>query len=102
MFTWDPYKALANCEKHGVSFDEAATVFEDIDALALDDSSHSTVERRAFRIGRSHNGRILTVVYTTRRLHGSQSKAPQNTRLISARQASRKERRIYRATPSGR
>ena len=91
MFTWDIAKAIANFEKHGVSFEEAATVFEDANGLDWDDLTHSHQEPRFKRLGQSVMGRILLVVYTKRRSeHGKES-----IRIISARQASRKERQAY-------
>ena len=91
MFSWDARKALGNLAKHGVSFDEAATVFADPDALDFDDVEHSEAEIRSVRIGFSFGGRILFVVYTVRRLRHEK----ETIRIISARQATRKERRAY-------
>ncbi|MBK7420711.1 MAG: BrnT family toxin [Nitrospira sp.] len=91
MFTWDITKAITNHKKHGVSFEEATTIFVDADALDGDDLRHSAHERRRRRIGRSLSGRILFVVYTIRR----RGHEKETIRLISARQASRKERQAY-------
>lgn len=90
-FTWDIQKAIANFEKHGVPFEEATTVFVDPNALDGDDPQHSAHERRHRRIGRSLSGRILFVVYTIRK-RGHEN---ETIRIISARQASRKERQAY-------
>ena len=91
MFTWDLQKARGNCDKHGVAFEEAATVFADPVGLDWEDPVHSEEERRSRRLGRSVAGRILLVVYTVRRtIHGSET-----IRIISARQASHKERTAY-------
>jgi uncharacterized DUF497 family protein len=90
-FTWDIHKAIANFEKHGVPFEEAATIFGDANGLDGDDAEHSTHERRRQRIGRSLTGRILFVVYTIRRT----THEKETIRIISARQASRKERQAY-------
>jgi hypothetical protein len=91
VFTWDIAKAIANFEKHGVSFEEAATVFEDANGLDWDDLTHSHQELRFKRLGQSVMGKILLVVYTKRRSeHGKES-----IRIISSRQASRKERQAY-------
>lgn len=90
MFEWDPRKAKANADKHGVSFDEAVTIFLDADALDGPDLQHSTGEGRFRRLGRSVEGRILTVVYTLRRAGHAE-----RIRLISARRASRRERAAY-------
>ena len=61
-FTWDIPKAIANFEKHGVPFEEAATVFGDANSLDGDDAEHSTQERRRQRIGQSVAGRIPFVI----------------------------------------
>jgi uncharacterized DUF497 family protein len=91
VFSWDARKASSNLKKHGVSFEEAATVFGDPEALDWDDFEHSDSEQRSVRLGFSATGRILFVVYTTRRLeHGKET-----VRIISARQATRKERKAY-------
>ena len=91
MFAWDARKALANLHKHGVSFEEAATVFADPDALEWEDPAHSEAERRSKRLGHSLRGRVLVLVYTLRRTKDG----TETIRIISARQASRKERRAY-------
>ncbi len=91
MFSWDAQKAIANYEKHGVSFEEAATVFADPEGLDWEDLRHSHLERRSRRLGVSAAGRVLLVVYTLRRLKNAQ----ETIRVISARQASRKERQAY-------
>jgi uncharacterized DUF497 family protein/uncharacterized protein YuzE len=81
---WDAAKARSNLRKHGVSFDEATTVFADQHAYP----SHSRAEERLLVLGRSHRGRLLLVAYAER---GA------GTRLISARRASPSERRRYEA-----
>jgi len=91
VFSWDARKALSNLKKHGVSFEEAATVFSDPEALDWDDPDHSKLELRSKRLGASTAGRILTVAYTARRLKNGK----ETIRIISARQATRKERRAY-------
>ncbi len=91
MFSWDIRKAISNYEKHGVPFEEAATVFADIEGLHFGDVQHSTSEKRFKQLGRSVAGRILLVVYTVRR----QNNGTETVRIISARQASRKERAAY-------
>jgi uncharacterized DUF497 family protein len=85
-FEWDPAKAAANLLQHGVSFEEAATVFEDPLAKLHDDPDHSGTERRDIIVGHSVEGRLLLVSFTDR---GS------NIRLISARPVTRLERRDY-------
>jgi len=91
MFSWDVRKAQVNYDKHGVAFEEAATVFADPAGLDWADPGHSREEWRCKRLGRSVAGRILLIVYTVRRMpHGNET-----IRIISARQASRKERTAY-------
>lgn len=85
-FEWDPQKAGANLQEHGVSFEEASTAFQDPLAKVHDDPDHSSVERRDIVVGHSLEGRLLVVSFTDR---GS------NIRLISARCATRRERRDY-------
>jgi uncharacterized protein len=85
-FEWDPDKASHNLEKHGVSFDEAKTVFEDALFLVFADPDHSETEKRYLIIGRSTRGRLLVVAHAERR---------KAVRLISARKATRRERRRY-------
>src|ERR1017187_5601460 len=87
-FEWDPTKAASNFFKHGVSFNEAITVFDDPDRLLLPDPWHSTpVEKRELVIGTSDLERELLVVYTERN--------SDQTRIISARPAHRRERKLY-------
>jgi len=85
-FEWDAEKAAANIAKHAVGFSEACTVFEDPRAVALADTRHSGAEARFVLLGRSFHHRLLVVCYTDR---------PPRTRIISARRASRRERRQY-------
>lgn len=92
MFEWDTRKAAVNRTKHGVSFEEAATVFGDPQALDGPDLIHSEKERRSLRLGRSAAGRVLIVAYTLRRRGDGES-----VRIISARRSSRKERAAYAA-----
>jgi uncharacterized protein len=94
VFEWDAWKAAGNRGKHGVPFDEAATVFGDPDALDGPDLSHSEKEPRFLRLGRAVTGRVLMVAYTVRRRDDGES-----IRIISARRASRKERAAYTASP---
>jgi uncharacterized DUF497 family protein len=85
-FEWDEAKAQTNLEKHGVSFDEATSVFEDDDAGIKDDLDHSVGEHREIIVGRSAQGRLLLISFTER---------GENIRIISARAATRRERRFY-------
>jgi len=86
QFEWDPKKARANLRKHGVSFDEAATVFLDDLSLTGDDPDHSVSEERYVTFGVSNAGRLLVVAHTER---------GDRTRVISARPATRSERKLY-------
>ena len=88
-FEWDPEKARRNLEKHGVSFEEAATVFGDPLSLTVDDPTHSEAEDRFVTVGGTATGRIVVVVHTDR---------DDSIRLISARPATSRERRAYEET----
>jgi len=85
-FEWDTNKARQNFSKHGVAFEEAATVFGDPLSLTIEDPLGSPSEERLITMGQSSAGRILVVVHTAQ---GS------NIRIISARTATRRERRVY-------
>ena len=85
-FEWDDEKAVANLEKHGVSFGEATEVFYDPNALEGFDAEHSTDENRFFIIGLSSR-RLLYVVYAER--------AGDVLRIISARRAVKREQELY-------
>jgi len=91
VFSWDARKAVTNYAKHSVPFEEAATVFTDPDALQWEDLQHSQAERRLRRLGRSYEGRVLLVVHAVRRMKDGK----ETIRIISARQASRKERKAH-------
>jgi len=65
-FEWDEAKAILNEQKHGISFEEAATIFADPLALTIVDEAHSDEEDRFVDIGESSSGRLLVVVYTER------------------------------------
>ena len=86
QFEWDPKKARRNLNTHGVSLDEASTVFRDPLSLTIDDPLHSIAEKRSVLIGQSRSGRTLVVVHT---VHG------ERIRIISARRATKKERLEY-------
>jgi uncharacterized protein len=86
QFEWDAQKAKLNYEKHGVSFDEAKTVFNDPFSITISDSEHSADESRFIDIGLSNHGRLLVVVYTERE---------ESIRVISSRKASKREIQIY-------
>ncbi len=85
-FEWDPNKARINFAKHNVSFHEASTVFADPLSLTFPDPDHSDVETRNITIGKSMQGRLLIISHTNR-WH--------RIRIISARRATRRERKIY-------
>ena len=85
-FEWDQNKAKINLATHGVAFEEAATVFGDSLSLTIPDPVHSQVEHRWIVVGQSHQSRLLVVVHTER---------GDNIRIISARLASRRERKQY-------
>lgn len=86
-FEWDPQKAQSNQVKHGVRFEEAISAFDDPRALIATDSKHSTEdEKREWIIGETDSKSIVVIIYTDRGIR---------RRLISARPASRKERKMY-------
>ena len=86
IFEWDWKKAESNARKHGVTFEEASTVFADPLGLLMPDPDHSLSEERYLVLGRSNRQRLLVVAFAER---------PPRTRLISARRATRRERRCY-------
>jgi uncharacterized DUF497 family protein len=85
-FEWDPKKAEANLKAHGISFDEASTVFRNPLAQVLPDPSHSVGEERVLLVGHDAQGRVLMVVFTERQ---------DRIRIISARVATKRERQGY-------
>ena len=87
-FEWDPTKALANIKKHGVTFEEARSVFLDERALMIADPDHSAAEDRFVLLGLSAASRVLVVVHCYRQDEST-------IRLISARRATRPERETY-------
>lgn len=86
-FQWDPAKAAGNIRKHGITFDEAVTVFKDPLALIFDDEEHSVDEHREIIIGRSTLRRMLLVCFVERN--------EDTIRIISARPATRTEIKDY-------
>ena len=86
QFEWDEPKARTNLAKHGVSFEEASTVFADLLSITIDDPEHSEAEDRFIILGHSHRQRLLVVVHNER---------GDRIRLISARRANRNERKQY-------
>ena len=85
-FEWDPNKAVSNLQKHGVSFEEAATVFRDTLSITIPDPDHSVHEERYITIGSSSRLRLLMVAHSERE---------GRIRVISARELTRKEREQY-------
>jgi uncharacterized protein len=65
-FEWDADKEILNIKKHGVSFTQAVTTFNDPDGIDLEDIAHSDSEKRRFWIGRTSDNRVVTVRYTVR------------------------------------
>ncbi len=86
QFEWDPKKAKRNHKKHGVHFEEAATVFYDPLSATFDDPDHSISEQRQITIGFSARGRLLVVSHTER---------DKNIRIISTRVATARERKRH-------
>jgi uncharacterized protein len=86
IFGWDPHKARTNLKKHDVSFEEATSVFGDPHSSTIPDPLHSDREERFVIIGLSYRLRTLIVVHTEHR---------GKIRIISAREATRQERKTY-------
>jgi uncharacterized protein len=86
LFEWDTHKARKNEEIHGVSFDEASTAFRDTLSLTIHDPLHSDEENRFILTGNSARNRLLVIVHTER---------GEKIRIISARKATKKERKQY-------
>jgi uncharacterized DUF497 family protein len=85
-FEWDQHKADSNLKKHGVSFQEATSVFADALSITISDPDHSASEARFLDLGLSHRNRLLVISYTER---------GETIRIISARRASRSEQKYY-------
>lgn len=88
---WDPEKAKENWQKHGVRFEQAATVFRDPKAMTLYDDEHSVTEERWITMGISANNILLVVHHTFR----EETMNTATIRLISSRKAIQKERQQY-------
>jgi len=86
LFEWDKVKARTNLEKHGITFDEASTAFEDPLSLTIPDPLHSENENRFVLIGYAYRGSLIVVVHTER---------GDSVRIISARHATRKEKKRH-------
>ena len=91
QITWDPDKAAANLDKHGVDFQDAATVFTDPLSTTFPSEDHSDNESRFVTIGESTKGELLVVAHT---------EGDDIIRTISARRATRQERRFYEGKPT--
>jgi len=88
-FEWDPSKAAGNVRKHKVAFNEAATVFGDLNGITASDPDHSADEQRYITVGWSNRGRLLMVAHAERH---------ERIRIISARPLTKSERRAYEET----
>jgi len=90
-FEWDPDKARANCRKHGVAFEQAATVFRDPRAVSMYDDTHSGKEDRWITMGVSAGGGLLVVHHTFEEETANRVRI----RIFSSRRATKKEIRQY-------
>lgn len=90
-FEWDATKASSNLRKHGVSFESATTVFNDPLMLSIPDLEHSKIEERWLTLGLTQNSRTLVVIHTYQEITDNAI----NIRMISARPATKQERRQY-------
>ena len=90
-YEWDGKKAISNEHKHGIGFVEASSVFDDPLGMSMPDSEHSFDEDRWITMGNSVRGRVLVVVHV--RVHSGEN--DEVIRLVSARRATRLERREY-------
>jgi uncharacterized DUF497 family protein len=86
LFEWDENKAKSNALKHGITFEEAVTVFADPYLMLTEDSQHSYGEEREWAIGETENGLLVVVIFTVR---------AKQIRIISARKAMKREREGY-------
>lgn len=85
-YEWDLKKSIANLTRHGVSFEEAASAYNDPLAITFPDPDHSVGEERLLTFGLSNTGRLLAIISTERETA---------LRIVSARKATRRERGIY-------
>lgn len=85
-FEWDSRKARQNLRKHHVSFEEATTAFRDPLSVTAPDLTHASSEYRLVTFGLSSTGKLLTISHTERK---------ESIRIISARRATKQERKIY-------
>ena len=94
-FEWDGNKADSNSKKHGVTFEQAATVFLDALAVTVFDAAHSQYEERWFTLGHTTDGVLLAVAHT----YQATSARSIRIRIISARPATKQERCFYADDP---
>ena len=94
-FEWDLAKAISNFAKHGVTFEQAATVFLDPLAITVFDNAHSQIEERWFTVGLEAGGGLLVVVHTFQ----DQNPNIARVRIIFARTATKQERHVYEDEP---
>ena len=94
-FEWDPVKALSNQQKHGVTFDQAASVFLDPLMVTVYDQDHSQQEDRWHTVGNDGGGKLITVSHTFRETEPGRMRV----RIISAREATRNERQYFENEP---
>jgi len=92
QFEWDSSKARQNSKKHGITFERAATVFLDSDALSIYDEEHSREEDRWITLGLDRTGTLLVVCHTYR----EETETSSSIRVISARKANGNETNQYR------
>jgi uncharacterized DUF497 family protein len=90
-FEWDPKKAKSNKQKHRVSFEEAAAVFRDPEAVSIYDEEHSEPEDRWITLGLSEGGGVLVVCHTFDQVDPNTARI----RIISSRKATRRETKQY-------
>jgi len=93
-FEWNPAKALGNQRKHRVSFNLAATVFNDPLILSIPNKEHGKNEERWSTVGQAENGKTLVIIHTYQEVNTQAA----NVRIISARPATKHEQRQYEAS----
>jgi uncharacterized DUF497 family protein len=94
-FEWDPAKATRNQKKHGISFELATSAFRDPRAISIFDEDHDEEEERWITLGTTAEGTVVVVVHTFREMR---SQDGTTIRIISARRATRRERKDYEAS----
>jgi uncharacterized DUF497 family protein len=92
---WDDAKAQRNVLKHGISFAQAATVIIDPLALTIFDAIHSETEERRFTLGHTDEGQLLAIAHTYQEMDAHTARI----RLISAREATRREQHYFKNEP---